>query len=160
MNPAHVHLLLNHLPVIGTGFAMIVFVVGIARRSDEVLKISLALFVAIALIAIPTYVTGEPAGNSIEKLPGVSKAAIERHDDAAEVALAAAEVLGAICLIALFLMSRSPRIQSAVKVIVMAGALVVVGLMAYTANLGGQIRHTEIGGAAVTSVPIQDADKE
>ncbi len=35
MNPAHVHLWLNHLPVVGTFFGLLLLLVAILRRSAE-----------------------------------------------------------------------------------------------------------------------------
>jgi len=39
-------------------------------------------------------------------------------------------------------------------------ALLIIGLMGYTANLGGQIRHTEIRSAAVPSAAASAARSE
>ena len=57
-------------------------------------------------------------------------------------------MLGAISLVALLWVRRRP-LPRALTVTVLPIVLLVSGLMAYTANLGGQIRHTEIRGGAV-----------
>ena len=49
MNSAHLHLALNHLPVIGLLFALGVFVVGRLIRSDVTMRVGLWLFVASAV---------------------------------------------------------------------------------------------------------------
>ena len=77
MNATHLHLMLNHIPVIGTGFALLLLLVALAKRSDEWKKVSLWFFVLIALLTVPAYVTGEPAEDGVKGLPGIAKAVIE-----------------------------------------------------------------------------------
>jgi hypothetical protein len=143
MNFAHVHLLLNHIPVIGIVIGFLLLSFAIAKKSDDLIKASLGVFILVALIAIPTYLTGEPAEKVIEHLPGVSEQIIDEHEDSAIVSLLSAGVLGIMALAGLILSRRSrfiPRWHITVSWIL---SVIVVGMMAYTANLGGQIRHTE-----------------
>lgn len=159
MNFPHIHLLLNHIPVLGTGFAFLVLLIGMVLRSEEVRRVALVLFVLVALLAIPTYMTGEPAGEMLLKQNlGVSSWQIERHDSAAEVALTAMECLGALSLVVLFLEWRKVSLPRSAHLLTPVVAVVVLGLMAYTALLGGQIRHAaELGGTApATNLPIRD----
>ncbi|MCI0564610.1 MAG: hypothetical protein MN733_39585, partial [Nitrososphaera sp.] len=69
MNLAHVHLLLNHFPVIGTVFGFLFLAYAMAKKSEELKKVSLGIFVLIALIALPVYFTGEPAEEVVKHLP-------------------------------------------------------------------------------------------
>jgi hypothetical protein len=46
-------------------------------------RISLGIFIIVALLAIPAYLTGEPTEELVENLPGVSKSSIEQHEEAA-----------------------------------------------------------------------------
>ena len=77
MSWGHLHLLLNHVPVIGTFLALLLLIVAFVRKSEELKKVTLFLFVLIALVTIPVYLTGEPADEMIENIPGISKAMIE-----------------------------------------------------------------------------------
>ena len=62
LSPAHLHLVLNHIPVLGTMlFAPLVLVWGLLRRSRDVTQIGLLLAVLLAATTIPIYLTGEPA---------------------------------------------------------------------------------------------------
>lgn len=143
MNAAHVHLLLNHLPLLGTAFGVLLLMVAFGRRSDELKRVSLGVFVAAALMVLPTYLTGEPAEDVVERLPGVSRPIIEEHEEAAGVAAGALGVLGAISLAGLVRFRRS-ALPDRLAVSALVLAFGVVGLMARTANLGGRIRHVEI----------------
>lgn len=148
MSGAHIHLLLNHIPVIGILIGLVIFTLGVWRKNDSWTRLALGLFAAVALVAIATMLTGETAEEAVENLPGVSESLIETHEDAAKLAAIGAYVLGAISLVALLWVRRRP-LPRALTVTVLPIVLLVSGLMAYTANLGGQIRHTEIRGGAV-----------
>ena len=73
MNPAHWHLTLNHIPVLGMAFGLPLVSLALLRKSEELKRISLGFLIVIALLAIPVYLTGEPAEELVENLPGVSK---------------------------------------------------------------------------------------
>ena len=83
MNATHFHLILNHIPVLGTAFGLGLLIFGLLRTSDEIKKAALGIFVIVAIATIPVYFTGEPAEEGVESLPGVSKAFMERHEEAA-----------------------------------------------------------------------------
>ena len=148
MSGAHIHLLLNHIPVIGILVGFVVFALGVWRRNDSWTRLALGLFAAVALVAVATMLTGESAEEAVENLPGVSESLIEPHEEAAKLAAIGAYVLGAISLAALVWVRRRP-LPRVLTVTVLPVALLVTGLMAYTANLGGQIRHPEIRAGAV-----------
>jgi len=61
MNWAHIHLSLNHLPVVGIIFGVLLLLLALLRKSEELKRVSLGVFVLTALIALPVYFTGEPA---------------------------------------------------------------------------------------------------
>ncbi len=148
MNLAHLHLVLNHVPVIGMVLALSLMFAAAVRRSDELKRVSLALLVAFALVAIPVFLTGEPAEDVVERLPGVSKAAISQHEGAADLAFLAMEVAGALALVGLLFYRRTPSLPRWFFTAAVVLAIVVAGLMARAANLGGQIRHSEVAAGA------------
>jgi hypothetical protein len=145
MNPVHLHLMLNHLPVVGMGFAVCLLAYGIVRRSQELTKAGMGALVIVALLAIPAYLTGEPAEETAERLPGVTEQVIEPHEDAAKVAFALTLAVGALALAVLGVFrGKEPPVAMALGVTALA--LAAAGTMAWTANLGGKIRHPEIRG--------------
>lgn len=148
MNSAYPHLLLNHVPVLGVLLGLVVLAAAMWRRHDLLGRLALTLFVASALAAIPTYLSGEPAEHVVERaVPGV-EAWIEPHEDAATVSLALVELLGVLSLAALWMSRREPAVPGALVVLTLAVAVAAAGSLAWTADLGGQIRHSEIRGNA------------
>ncbi len=144
MNWAHIHLMINHFPVIGIVFGILLLSLAIIRKSEELKVVSFGFFVIIALAALVVYFTGEPAEEIVEKLPGVTESLIEEHEEMALIALIAIEIVGVIAAIGLFISLLSKPVLSWVVLVLLLLSLLSGGLIAQTANLGGQIRHTEI----------------
>jgi uncharacterized membrane protein len=151
MNFAHVHLLLNHIPVLGTFFGLLLLIFAVLRKSEEVKKASLWTFVVVALLAIPTYLTGDPAERIVKDLPGVSKPMIEVHDDAATASLTALSILGVASLAGLYFMRQSRSSPPWFALALLGLSMITAGMMAWTANLGGQIRHSEVRANSVSA---------
>ncbi|WP_161888277.1 hypothetical protein [Pontibacter russatus] len=77
-------------------------------RDDKSIKaIAAAIVMAMAVMAVPVYLTGEPAEERVEHLAGVSEAMIEEHEEEAEVAIMVMALAALATLIALLLQYRS-----------------------------------------------------
>jgi uncharacterized membrane protein len=144
MSDVHLHLLLNHVPILGTLFAFLLGLYGALRRQPAVVRAALLALVVTGIASVAALRTGEGAEDAVERLPGVSESILHDHEEAAESANVAAILLAIASLGILFWRRKAPDLGTPATVVVLAGALVVFGLMARTGNLGGQIRHTEI----------------
>ncbi|HEV2670512.1 MAG TPA: hypothetical protein VGU74_05425 [Gemmatimonadales bacterium] len=158
MNWPHVHLMLNHVPVLGTVFGFALLAWGLWRRDTMLQRAALVTFIVAALIAIPVFLTGEPSEDAVKPLAGIPDSAIEAHEEAAVVSLIAVEFLGALALAAL-LIARSRFRPTIVLRGALGVAIVTVALMAWTANLGGRIRHSELR-ASGTRGPAQEEHEQ
>jgi hypothetical protein len=144
MSWAHIHLALTHVPVIGLLIVLLLLVVAGLRRSAELMRVSYGLLLLLAVATVIVYLTGEPAEELVENLPGFSEALVEQHEEAALIATIGMGVLGLVALVGL-IRFRAPWIAPAwYDRGVLLLALLMGGVMAWTANLGGQIRHSEI----------------
>jgi len=150
INWAHVHLMLTHIPVIGVEAILAFLLVGIIRKSNEIEWASLQLFVALALLSIVVYLTGSPANHQVRDLPGFSRSVIHRHSTAADFAFWSLEVLGALSLCALYRFRKEAAVPPRIITLLLVIGVVVTLLMVWTANLGGKIRHPEIGARNTT----------
>jgi hypothetical protein len=151
-NLAHVHLLLNHVPTVGTTVALALLIVAFVRRDEGLKLVGLEVLFAIAVLTLPAYMTGVAAFQKIRNQPGISETAIRLHQDVALFGFTWMEFAGFIAWVALWQARRRGR--AAAGMVVAATALTTVALvvMARAANLGGDIRHPEIGGAVVTAM--------
>ncbi len=153
-NAAHWHLVLNHLPVVGSLAALLLLTWAFVKNTDESKRIALTALILVALVSIPAFLTGEPAEGSLKGMSGISKRWMSKHEELADVALWVAVAAGALALGVLlgFRKARSiPRWSLGVLLLL---TLVVWGLMIRTANYGGKIHHPEIlSGAASETAP-------
>ncbi len=157
MDFAHIHLMLNHVPVIGVGFGVLILVVGVIAQSKPVTRVGLGFLALSAIFAVPVYLTGEPAEEIVEKLPGFSEAITGEHESAATISLGLVIFTGLLAVVALiftlFTRSFSARLPGVLVIATLLTSLVTGTSMIRTANLGGQIRHTEIRVGAQNASP-------
>ena len=156
MSAAHLHLVVNHLPLAALGLGLCLLAVSALWRGADLRKGALILFVAAAVLAAPTYLSGEPAEEEVEHLAGVSESRIEAHEEAAKWAAATTALAGAAALLALVLEARRPAVARRAGLAALLLALVSALSMGRAANLGGQIRHQEIrSGTPAESEPSE-----
>lgn len=154
MSDAHLHLMLNHIPLFGLLFGGGLLLYATARASDLVTRIAMVFFVVAGLGAGATYLTGEGAEEVVEDLAGVTHSVIEAHEEMGFYALVATAVLGALSLLFLF-WYRSRSIPRAVSVGLLVLTVLGLGIVGYTAYTGGQINHPELRGkTAPTIAPV------
>lgn len=144
ISAGHLHLLLNHLPVVGSLFALGLLTWGFWRRSDVLQSAGLAAVIAVAVVAIAAYLAGEPAWESVMDLPGDNDSYILAHQRAAQFALGASLLTGITSSITLATGRRRKPVLVWLVIIVLMLLLTTTGMMGYVAHLGGMIRHTEI----------------
>ena len=138
MTPAHLHLLLNHVPTIGFGIGIGLFVASLLGKSEDLKRASFVVFFVIALLAIPAYLTGNAADFVLRDQPDVSQEVIAAHQDAAMLALVPMEITGLVAWFALWRFRRWHLVALLVL------SVLTIGLMARAGNLGGEVRHPEI----------------
>jgi len=144
LNSAHIHLLLNHFPIIGSLVGLLLLAAALFRKSDELKRVSVVAFIFTALITVPVYLTGEPAAHIVEKLPGVREALIAQHDNAATISFIVVGILGVAALWGLWRYRMSEVLPNWFVMALLVMSILVNGLMMWTGKLGGQIRHTEV----------------
>ena len=161
MNWAHVHLIINHIPVIGIGLLILLFIVAMVRKNKGLITVALAFIILISLATIPVYLTGEPAEEVVEDMPGISEELIEEHEEQAEIAFIFVEVAGGLALITLIARRYSDNLGQRLVILTLLVLIVSGGLIGWTANLGGKIHHEEIrSGKDSQNLPSQTIDKE
>ncbi|HEY9505123.1 MAG TPA: hypothetical protein VIQ27_04055 [Gemmatimonadales bacterium] len=144
MNMAHLHLMLNHFPVVGAPLLLALLAYGLARGSPDVTRIALWATVVLGVVTLVVYLTGEPAEELVEALPTFDHDMLERHEAVAlgaTVILVATAVLAGLALRA----GRSDgRLAGTMNRLVLAGLLAGTAGVAATGWTGGPIGHPEI----------------
>lgn len=143
MEGAHLHLLINHVPVAGSFFALLLLVASHFYAPDVLRRTAFLVLIGSALAAAVTELSGEPAEDAIRGFPGVQRALIHDHEEMGEKSLIVSGIVGVLALGALVAWRRKP-VPAAAATISLVATLAVCGVLAYTALLGGRIRHTEV----------------
>ena len=144
MNTAHLHLILNHLPVLGAPVLLALLAYGLGRKLPEVTRIALWCTAALGIVTIAVYLTGEPAEELVEALPTFDHDLVERHEEVALWATTLLVVSAGLAGWALWSWRRhgvEPRITTR---LVLAGLVVGTLVTMVTAWTGGPIGHPEI----------------
>jgi hypothetical protein len=148
VNFDHLHLLLNHVPIIGFFVGVGLFVASLTGSNQDLRRSALIIFAAVALLTIPTFVSGVGADRTIAGEAGISAALVRRHEGAAMLGLWFVVATGAAALIVLWRSRRPGGASRGNLATVMGLAIVASILMGRTGNTGGDIRHPEPGTAA------------
>ena len=144
MNQAHLHLIVNHVPIMGSFFAAVLLGAGVLKHSTDLTKAGLVAVLAAGLLCLPAQLTGEGAAAIAQNLPRVSRALIHNHAEAAELGFWVLEVAAATALFGLLLLKNGSPKARLMVLLTLTTTLLSFGLLARAGNLGGQIRHTEI----------------
>ncbi len=146
MNPAHLHLLVNHLPIFGTLFALLLsggaLLLSPFRRGLFLGAVVLAVIGGIGGFVAEN--TGEGAEEVVEDLPGVSESLIHAHEEAAETAAILGGLAAAVGIGLMVAGGRREQVPAWAPAGLALVSLVATGAMGYTGATGGVIRHTEI----------------
>jgi uncharacterized membrane protein len=158
MNAAHLHLLVNHLPIVGFAIGLILLCATMIRSGDRGMFLASVLVLVIAGSgAFAAQFTGEPAEEVVENIQDVPKVLVETHE---KVALVATILAGITSLLAIVLsvvtLRREGRINILPLSVLFLATLVTCGAMTWTGATGGKIRHSEVRGTFVTTPNPQD----
>ncbi len=160
MNSTYLHLLLNHFPIIGSLLGSGMLLWGIIKKQQQIQAAGAVILILMAIIAIPVFLTGEPAEETIENLPGVSESMMELHEDSATLALWIMGFTGIASLIALWMQWTKKSQMGKSFIIVFLLSVLSFGSMVRTGYYGGRIRHSEIRDANAITNSENDSENK
>ena len=143
MNDAHLHLLINHFPIVGTVFGFGTLLVGIILKNKSVQNTSYIMFLICMIIAKVSMFTGEKAEDIVENL-GISKNLIHEHEEQAETYMKLMYALAGISILALIANLKNHSKANLFAFLILILAVVTIVLSKSVGTSGGEIRHTEI----------------
>ncbi len=160
MNDAHLHMVVNHFPIIGTIFGLGILVVGIVMKNNVLKSTAYLLFCVAAIFAAFSMSTGEGAEEMVEDMPSVGKKIIHEHEEMAEKLALVLYVLGAVSLVGLYLNIKKNAKANLISFLALTIAVVAVFLGKETGTSGGEVRHTEIRADYVPTQATEGTVKE
>jgi uncharacterized membrane protein len=144
MNEAHVHLLVNHFPIIVPIIGFLVMLGGFYFRSEIIKRTAYVIFIVGAIFTIPAFATGEGAEEVVEHIQGIDKSFIKTHEEIADVFTVLSYILGGVSIFGIWASMKQKSYSNTLAIITISFSLVVLFFAAKTGTTGGEIRHTEI----------------
>ena len=144
MNDPHLHLILNHLPIITPLIGFIIMIGGLLISSEIVKRTAYLIFIMAALAAITAFATGEGAEAVIENLGGIDEDLIKRHEEIAETFAIFCYVLGGISVLGLWANFYKKSFSDKIPYLTILICAMTLYFAKQTATSGGEIRHSEI----------------
>ena len=156
--------MITHLPIIGAFIGLLILLFAYLKKDANVKTAAYLVFVVCAIGACIAYATGEGAEEVVENLPGVVEAAIETHEDAAMYSLISMIALGVMSIIGIIQIRWNSSKLNFIHSFIVFLSLFSMASIAYTGNLGGKIRHTEIANASAAlpnnEQPSNESDED
>lgn len=144
MTDAHLHLIVNHFPIIGTIFGLGILIVGMLKNNVSIKNTAYSLFLVSAVTTYLSMFTGEGAEHMVENMPEIGNKIIHEHEEIAEKMALVVYLLGILSVAGIIAHKRNFYRSKLIAFVVLTVAVVAVILAINVGTSGGEIRHTEI----------------
>jgi uncharacterized membrane protein len=144
MNDAHLHLAVNHFPIIISFLGFGILVVGLFLKNNSLKNTAYVLFVFAAVFAFASMATGEGAEELVEDMPSIGKKIIHEHEELAEKLALVLYATGIFSLLSLYSSIKNNKFAEKLSFVTLILSLAASILAIGVGTSGGEIRHTEI----------------
>lgn len=144
MNGAHLHLIVNHLPIVGIIIGTLVMIAGFISKKLDIKLTALGIYIFSAITSIIANLTGEEAEEVVEEIAGISHDIIHIHEEHAELFNVLAIILGVISVVTFILHFKKSKWMKYGLIVSLTLSTVLIYVGKLTGTSGGEIRHTEI----------------
>ena len=138
---AYLHLLSNHVPILGSLFGVLLLVVALVKPNLNTTLSAYLILILGGIGGFVAYFTGEPAEESVEHVPGISHKLIHVHEEMAENALIFVFLLTAAAVVGLWAERAQWKNAKKIERFTLVVGIIAFILFAFTGYLGGHIRH-------------------
>ncbi len=161
MNDAHLHMVVNHFPIIGIILGLGVLIIGFLLKNSTIINTAYGLLIVSAIFAAISMATGDGAEEMVEDFPSIGKKIIHEHEEMAEKLALVLYVLGFISVTGLYLNIKKHSKSYLISVLAIAIGILGIYLAQKTGTTGGEIRHTEIRTTSnASAVMISDENED
>jgi uncharacterized membrane protein len=144
MNDAHLHMVVNHFPIIGTILAIGILIAGLILKNTTLKNTSYFLFIIAAVFGALSMGTGEGAEKLVKDMPTIGWGIIHEHEEIAEKLALLLYVLGLLSIVALYLNYKKNTKEKLVSFFILGIGIASLFVVQKVGTSGGEIRHTEI----------------
>ena len=145
MDSVHIHLIVNHIPVIVTILSVLILAWAMVTKHADYRKLAFIGFIIAGLFVLVTFETGENAEDIVERLAWFDHDVLETHEHAAETArwIVLLTAISGVAGLTYFKNEKKTGFTVFLWISFLL-ALVAAGYLIYTGYLGGFIRHDEL----------------
>ena len=136
--------MINHFPIILATMGALAVLLAVVRGQRGIWLYATVSLTLAALTVIPTYFTGEPAEEALNRPWYVARGAMHTHEDAAKISAILVLLAGAVALVAWRRLVRYPRevrMPGGLRAALVVTSLAAAGAIGYASLLGGRIIH-------------------
>lgn len=144
MNEAHIHMLVNHFPIIGLFFGLGVLLFGVVKKNLTLKSTAYVMLIICVIFGQLAMMTGDKAEHFVEDLPGFTHKIIHEHEEAAEAFMIPMYILGLVSIVGLYAQSKKLSFEKWISYLALVLGVVCIFLSKNAGTTGGEIRHTEI----------------
>ena len=159
MNDAHLHMVLNHFPIIGSIFGLGILIAGLFLNNNTLKNTAYFIFIIAAIFSFFSMSTGEGAEEIVEDFPNIGHQIIHEHEEIAEKFAVIMYVLGFISVICLYANYKNHPKSKLISFLAFTIAIIAVILAQQVGTTGGEVRHTEIRDNTLNNA-IENTEKE
>ena len=152
MNLAHIHIVLNHVPSLGSIAGLLLLVAGIFKKNEAIKQFAYEVLVLMTMAILPTYISGAEAQRMVATNPSYSPGMIQLHQNLAMITLLTMTVAGMFAWFGIWEYRRHARSGSLTTSSTLISTMAAVALVLVTASIGGKISHPEIRNPADAAV--------
>lgn len=154
-NWAHLHLLINHLPMVGIPLVLLFATYAVYEKDERLLRMSAVFTLMLGMGSIPVAVSGYLAQDIAHELPWVSETYMHKHETVALGSLAGLLVFGGWVV---FLQRKKAHVSRRFTMILTSGMICLSASFGWVAYLGGKIVHAEIRPGELLPQPMHQHD--
>ena len=144
MNEAHLHLAINHFPIILPIVGLILLIAGGVLKSSILKRTAYMFYILAALLTGAAYSSGEAAEHFIEDLPWVEEKYMELHEEAAETFSWIMYVLGGFSLVGIWAHLKRKTFGRWLSYLTIILTITALYYAKQTGTTGGEIMYAEI----------------
>ena len=153
MNDAHLHLLVNHFPIIGVIFGLLILISGFILKNNTIKNTAYCVFVVAAVFGFLSMYSGEGAEELVEDMPTVGHQIIHEHEELAEKFVLVLYATGLFSILAFVTSLKNSKFAKLLSLITLLLSILTTVLSVNVGLSGGEVRHTEI---RENPIPLQD----
>jgi uncharacterized membrane protein len=146
---SHWHMLVSVFPSFGLVFVLGFYITGVLADNDGTKRICLVLFGMLALLSVPTYLSGDGSMAVLSKNPQISKEMMNAHFGWGMGAIVVLVMTGVAACVDLWRSRGAGHVFNDPLHLVLGLAIVALGLMVVANELGFEVNHRELQSAVV-----------